>query len=251
MKEKTNSIITLSLIGIMAYMCADIIHEVIGHGATCLIIGNEINLLTSVFFRSSPGSFITDLGGPISNLLFGLLIYVILKHKINRYLLSSLLLLTTMSYNFFWFSGTILESSFSKNGDWTYMMTKLNAGIFAKPILVITGIIAYSLSIKLIRNQFSIFKLRFPAISLKQSIYYSYFFATLAAIIAGLFFIPDRISASKEGLLEMVGSLPILFIKFVDVKEANQIDTKTKWIFHFSVCIVFIIFCFTLGKGIY
>lgn len=125
MEEKIKSIVTVSFIGIIAYMCTDVIHEVIGHSGTCLILGNKIDLLTSAFFKSSPGSFITDLGGPVSNLLFGVLTYFILKSVVNKSLLSSFFLLNLMSYNFFWFSGTILQSSFSKTGDWTYFMTVL------------------------------------------------------------------------------------------------------------------------------
>lgn len=247
MKEKTTTIIALSLTGVLAYICADVIHEVIGHSGTCLLLGNKIRLLTSAFFKSSPGSFITDLGGPVANLLFGLLIYLILKYKINKSLFSSYVLLTVMSYNLFWFSGTILQSSFSKIGDFTYMMIKLHAGIAAKPILIIAAFIAYALSLRIIREQFLSLKLRFTEISLKQSIRYSYLFAALAAIIAGLFFLPDRIAASKEDLLEMVASLPILFIRSKNENETEQVTIKTNWIFYILVSIAFIIFCMTLA----
>jgi hypothetical protein len=112
--EKINSIIASAFIGIAAYVCTDVIHEVIGHAATNLITGKEIKLLTSVYFRSEPGTVITDLSGPALNLAFSLLIYFILKTKLNKPLLPSLFLLFLMTFNFFWFSGTILESGYSK-----------------------------------------------------------------------------------------------------------------------------------------
>lgn len=233
----------------IAFMLTDTIHEVIGHGGTCLLIGQHINLLTSVFFRSSPGSFITDLGGPFANLLVGLVIYNILQHRLNRSLLSSYFLLTWMAYNLFWFSGTILQSAFSGHGDWTYTLTKLRVGTMKIPILLIAGILAYILSIKLVRNQLTRLNLDFPEISLRKSIRYTWLFAALAAIVAGLFYTPDRITAAKEGLLEMVASLPILFIRRRNVAETEDVPVKANWIFYSFVGMLFIGFCFTLGAG--
>ena len=251
MKEKTNSIVASAVTGMIAYMLTDTIHEVIGHGGTCLLIGQHINLLTSAFFRSSPGSFITDLSGPFANLLAGLIIYNILQNRLNGSLLSSYFLLTLMAYNLFWFSGTILQSAFSSHGDWTYTLTKLHVGTMKIPILLIAGILAYILSIKLVRNQLTRLNLHFPEIWLRKSIQYSLLFAALAAIVAALFYNPDRITAAKEGLLEMVASLPILFTRRRNVAETKEVPMKTNWIFYSFVGLVFIGFCFTLGKGIY
>lgn len=249
MNEKTNNIITSAMVGIIAYICADIIHEVLGHGSVALFQGNQISLLTSAFFKSTPGSILTDLGGPLSNLIFGFLLFTILKYRQNMLFLTSLLLATIMSYNFFWFSGTILQSGFSKAGDWTFTVALLNIGILSQPFLIIIGIIAYIVSIKLVANRFS--NLRFSKITLKQSTYYAYLFGTLAAIVAGLFFAPDRISSSKEGLLEMIASLPVLFMNKRENEKAKLITVKTNWIFYLTVCAAYILFCLSLGKGIY
>ncbi|MEZ5428468.1 MAG: hypothetical protein R2747_19515 [Pyrinomonadaceae bacterium] len=249
MNEKGNEVITSALIGISAYMCADISHEVIGHGGAALISGHHIDLLTSVFFKSSPGGILTDLAGPLSNLFFGLLIFTILKFRPNRSFLPSLWLTTMMAYNFFWFSGTILQSGFSKTGDWTYTVSQLNIGASAKLLLIVSGTIAYLISFKFVAGRFSDLKSGFSKITLKQTTCYAYLFGTIAATTAGLFYSPDRISASKEGLLEMLASLPILF---VGVKDSDKrITVETDWIFYFSIFISYILFCLTLGKGIY
>ena len=250
MNKKLTSLITFTLIGVAAYMLTDIIHEVIGHGGVCLLIGQKITLLTSVYFRSEPGSVITDLGGPISNLLAGLVLFYILKHRKDLPILTRLLLFLTMSYCFYWFSGTILQSSFSKTGDWTYAVKQLNIGPYGKPLLIILGIIAYHFSIKLSRIHLKKIDLFFTGFPLRQFIFYSYFSAALAATIAGLFFSPNRISAAREGLFEMIASLPILFIipqKEVKV-EADEIKLYN-FAFNFIVIILFVLFCVTLGKG--
>jgi len=252
MGEKTNSIIISASIGIVAYMFTDIIHEVIGHSSAALIAGYDITLLTSVYFRSNPTNFIIGLCGPISNLIFGLLLFTFLKYKAIKSPLTKLLLTTIMAYNLFWFSGTIIQSSFSKIGDWTFAIARLNIGTFEKPLLIVFGIIAYLLSIKLVANRLYDLKFNFSGITLKQSTFYAYFLGALAAIVAGLFYAPDRIIASKEGLLEMIASLPILFIvKRINGEAEQTITAETYWIFYVSVCVAYILFCLTLGKGIY
>lgn len=249
MEAKTKEIITFSLIGIAAYIFADTIHEVIGHSLACLIIGQHITLLTSVYFRSTPGSVITDLGGPIANLIFGLLIFFVLKHRENMPILTMFLLLLLMAYNFFWFSGTILQSSFSKTGDWTYAIKELNIGSFGKPLLIIVGIDAYYLSIRLIGTHFKKFSSLYPGFPLKQSIFYSYIAAVAAAAIAGLFFSPDRIHAAFEGLLEMIGSIPILFMVSRKKVKLESLEIKPDMFLNATILVLFIIFCLTLGRG--
>ncbi|MEO7049264.1 MAG: hypothetical protein ABI091_28430, partial [Ferruginibacter sp.] len=206
---KFKQVFTLSSVGVFAFMLTDIFHEVLGHGGACLMLGQKIDLITSVYFKSRPGSFLTDIGGPVSNLFFGIVLYFFLQKRNNLSTLFYFLLFTIMSYNFFWFSGTILQSSFSKTGDWAYLIQQFNIGTFAKPLLIITGIIAYIFSIKLIRVILNKIRIYFPEFPLKQSILYSWFAAASAAVIAGLFFSNDKMHAAFEGLMEMIASLPI------------------------------------------
>ena len=247
---KVKWIITISSIGVAAYILADIFHEVVGHGGTCLIIGNKVDLMTSVYFKSNPGSFLTDIGGPIANLLFGFLIHTFLKKRKSLSLLSTLFLLNIMAYNLFWFSGTILQSGLSKAGDWTYAIKELNVGALGKPVLVIAGVIAYLLSIKIIKSHVNRVGLIFAEFPLRQSVVSSYFSAAIAAIITGLFFKYDRTHAALEGFLEMLGSLPIIFIIPGIQTKVNNYELRASPIVTVSVFILFITFCFTLGRGI-
>jgi hypothetical protein len=242
--------LVLCSVGVASYILADIFHEVVGHGGTCFIIGNKIDLITSVYFKSSPGSFLTDIGGPMANLLAGLIIHTFLKKQKSLSLLSTLFLLNIMAYNLFWFSGTILQSGFSNAGDWTYAIKELNIGSLGKPVLVIAGVTAYLLSIKIIRLHVNRAGLIFPGFPLKQSVFYSYFAAAIAAIIAALFFKYDRTHAAIEGFLEMLGALPIIFIIPGLQSKANNYEFRAGPVFTVSVFILFITFCFTLGRGI-
>ena len=243
--------LTFALLGIAAYILADTFHEVIGHGGGCLIVGQHINLISSAFFRSSPGSYITDLSGPIVNLILGSLIFVYLNREKNLPFVYRFLLLLTMAYNLFWFSGTILQSGFSKRGDWTYFISQMNIGTFGKPLLVVAGIAAYYFSIRLVGKQFQLFNSKFSEFPLKKAVHYSYIAAVVAAMIAGLFFAPDRINAAKEGLLEMIGSLPILFIRIEQKEQTENFGPGNNIILNVTICLAFVLFCSTLGHGIF
>ncbi len=250
MNLKIKNIITFCLIGVAAYMATDIIHEVIGHSGTCVAIGQKIKLLTSVYFKSKPGSVLTDLGGPVSNLLFGFLIFYILRQSKNISVTFRLLLTLTMLYNFYWLSGTILQSSFSKIGDFTYAMKQLNIGMFGKFILIIGSLASYYFTIKLNKTHFHKINLIFPEFPLRQFVYISYIAAALSATTAGLFFSPERLMAAHEGLLEMIASLPIIFISSKNQLKIDTYNMKSKpSAFNLIVTILFIIFCFTLGRG--
>lgn len=239
----------VAAVGVAAYMLTDIFHEVAGHGGTCLIMGHRIDLISSVYFKSSPGSFLTDIGGPLSNLLFGLLLHGFLKKRNNLSLPVTFLLLNIMAYNLFWFSGTILESGFSKAGDWVYAINEWHPGALEKPVLITAGLIAYLLSIKITASHINRMGERFTTFPLKQSILYAWLAAAIAAVIAGLCYQPDRMHAALEGFLEMAGSLPILFITRKQKKDIHY-ELKASPVFTVAIAILFIVFCVTMGRGI-
>jgi hypothetical protein len=240
MTKKNYTLFTLAMIGVLSYMIADIIHEVIGHGGTCLLMGNKINLLTATYFKSSPGNSIVDIGGPIVNLIFGGLAFVLLK----KTSLPKLLLFQVTAYNLFWFSGTLLNSAISKTGDWTFAVKEIGSGISEKFILIAAGLLFYALFIRILNSYLRGTSLR------KQDIIYSFLFAASAAFTTGLFFKIDRIPAAFDCLLEMAASLPILFLKASDKTNLTNDKYVNNIFFNFSVCVLFIAFCLTLGKGI-
>lgn len=240
----------MASIGVAAYMLTDLFHEVVGHGGTCVIIGQQVDLITSVYFKSSPGSFLTDIGGPVSNLLFGLLIHFFLKTRKNLSPLFTFFLLNLMAYNLCWFSGTLLQSGFSKNGDWTYAIALLNITALAKPVLIVAGIAAYVVSVKIIQLQFNRVNVAFVEFPLKQGVIYAYFAAAMAATIAGLFFKYDSVRAALEGLLEALGLLPILFIVPGKQNRTGNYEIGANQTVTVSVFMLFIVFCLTFGRGI-
>ena len=250
--SKIRTLITFSLLGVAAYLITDIIHEVLGHAGFALLLKSNIKLLTSVYFISTPQNWIISLAGPISNLIFGILSYFLLRKKHNYSILIRLLLILIMSYNLFWFSGTIIESIWNVNGDWTYFITnQLGLKTSGKIILFILGIFSYKFSINICRIQLDEFRKKFLNFPLKRFIQLSYISALAAAIIAGLFFEKNQIGALIGGAMEMLASIPIMILVIKEnVKPVkNDFHFSLKF-FIFFVIISFAIFCLTLGKGL-
>jgi hypothetical protein len=236
--------ITYATVGVLAYITADIVHEVIGHGGTCLLLGNKITLLTSVYFKSTPGNILVDIGGPLANLVCGLLALAILKR--TKKLFSVLLLIHISLYNLFWLAGTVLHSGVSKSGDWTFAIKKLNIGQFQNYILAVTGVLLYVLVTQISGRQLiSIVKKNKLT---KQDFILPFLFASFFAFIAGLFFAPNRLHSGLEGLLEMAASIPILFLRFNYADKSHQYELNYKYVF--AISLLYLLFCLSLGQGI-
>jgi hypothetical protein len=247
MSEQKNKLFYLATVAILSYIVADIIHEVIGHGGTSLIVGNKIELLTSVYFKSSPGNVFVDIAGPIANLIFGgLTFYILTKTSYAK-----LFLFQVTAFNLFWFSGTILHSAISKTGDWTFAVKEIVREPYVKILLIISGTLFYVIILQVL-NFYLNFQNKEKQIEqlTKKNILYSFIFASVSAFIAGLFFQSDRLHSALEGLLEMIASFPILFLKFGDNSLDENYKLRPNYFLGFTVFIVYLVFCLTIGKGI-
>jgi hypothetical protein len=247
MSEQKSKLFYLATVGILSYVVADIIHEVVGHGGTCLIIGNKIELLTSVYFKSSPGNILVDIGGPTANLIFGgLTFYILTKTSFAK-----LFLFQVTAYNLFWFSGTILHSAISKTGDWTFAVKEILSEPYRKILLIFAGIVSYVIILQVLNFLLNIKNKEQQIEHLtKKDIFYSFIFASIAAFVAGLFFQSDSLHSALEGLLEMTASLPILFLKFGDSSFNKKYRFRPNYYLELTVLIIYLAFCLTLGKGI-
>jgi hypothetical protein len=246
MEERTTkSKLTLwAAVGVLAYMIADFAHEVMGHGGTALLLGSKTTLLTSVYFKSNPGNILVDLGGPVSSLAIGLVALAILKNVKQRF--AVLLFVHLSIYNLFWFAGTVLQSSVSKNGDWTFAINVWDVAPYQGYILAAAGLSCYLLIMRLLSKTLGQ-TVEESGLS-RQDFVIPFLFAAASAFAAGLFFSADRWLAGVEGLLEMMASIPILFLRF-NYSPAGRND-ETNYGYGLLVGVLYLIFCLTLGQGI-
>jgi hypothetical protein len=235
----------------MAYVFADIIHEAIGHGLTSLILGNKIILLTTVYFRSETHSFITDAFGPILNLVAGLTIWTVLKQANFSNLYIKLLLILTMTFNFFWFSWMCIYSGITNKGDFAFYISGQTELYFWRLFLIIVGLFAYYLTFKLILKRTE-FQSLLATINIRQLFLIPYLSAGITALIAVSFYKPLLFDNFYEAFVFPM-FLPTLFLAR-QMKNSNRIDIGYSYGQQKKLIILgltlFILFCFTMGQGI-
>ena len=184
-------------IAALAFVIACTSHEVLGHGAACLAEGGRIALLTSVYFHCEHAGVITDLAGPIANLLLGLAAFTLLERRdwsTNvRYLLA-----LTFAFNFFWLAGCMLDSAASNESDFAYPLRVLsvNPPWVGRAALGSLGLLVYGFALQATS--------RYTARG--ASLAASYVAAGLVSCAAALLFVGTNASTVRGAALESFGS---------------------------------------------
>src|SRR5690348_16780473 len=139
---------TVAAIGVLAYLCADVVHHAIGHGGACLLTGGTINSLSSIFLDCSLRGAAIDLAGPFANFTFGLLLLLLLVLTDNTKL--KLFWIMTSAFNLFWFEMQMVFSVATRTDDWAWAMQQFGVANASRYAAIATGLIAYRLTIRLI-----------------------------------------------------------------------------------------------------
>src|SRR6516165_10538739 len=69
--------LTVGAIGILAYMLGNVLHEGLGHGGACVLVGAKPLVISSVHFECSSDSRLVFAGGTAMNLLAGALFFAL------------------------------------------------------------------------------------------------------------------------------------------------------------------------------
>ena len=231
-----NSLWTLGAMGALAYFATDAIHEALGHGLACLLQGNRLLLLNSAFFRSTPGSFATDLAGPVANLATALALALLLRREgppsTSRFFLRLL-----CAFNLFWASGEMVVSALTGRDDWGFAIASLRASGLWRVLLAVVGVLIYHLGARLLRRN-GLGRARGRIL---------YAAAGLAACAAAMAYAPDRLSAVREAALETFGAnLGLLFMAATPAED--PLPWNRGWAL--SALLAFPLFAATLGRGL-
>lgn len=191
------TLINVAAIAALAFIVACASHEVLGHGTACLAEGGQITLLTSVYFHCDNAGVITDLAGPLVNLLFGLSAYILLE---NRAWSSNLrlLLVLTVAFNLFWLAGCMLVSAVASKSDFAYALRVLavNPPGLGRAVLGTLGLLVYWFGMRATSKH----------AAQGTSLALSYAVAGVVSCGAALFFVGSVAPAVREAALESFGS---------------------------------------------
>ncbi len=139
---------TLAAIGVLAYLIANVAHELVGHGGACLLAGGRPLRFSSAWLESDT-SAMTPWGvrfeaaaGTLMNLLLGALAYAALpftrRVSAHAYAFTWLLL----AANLFPAGGYLMVSPLAGFGDWSAFVSGLEPRLAWKLSLTLVGVAA-------------------------------------------------------------------------------------------------------------
>ena len=141
-------LLTIVAISLLAGVLADVIHEGLGHGGACLLVGGKPTLLTTMNFVWDNSGFPrwalrgVSAGGTIANLGAGALALVWLRRPPSSTHLHYFLWLFA-AINLYVGTGYFLYSGFSNIGDWANFIAGLPGYWLWRALLVLLGGASY------------------------------------------------------------------------------------------------------------
>jgi hypothetical protein len=146
--------LTIAAIGLMAGALAGVIHEGLGHGGACLLVGGKPTLLTSMNFVWDDSGFsrwasrAVAAGGTIANLLAGALALMMLRRPPSAVHLHYFLWVFA-ALNLYVGTGYFFYSGMSNIGDWANFIAGLPAYWVWRILLALLGAASYFLCVRL------------------------------------------------------------------------------------------------------
>jgi hypothetical protein len=148
---KTDDRLTLVALGVVAFIVADVSHEVVGHGLATLAVGGKVDLLTTCYVDSSGhySKWIPAAGG-LTNLVVGLGSLAFLR--VLPHLRSALryFLILVAAFNLFFAVGYPAYSGIAQFGDWATVVSGLNPPWLWRVVLVVVAVAGYYASMRLL-----------------------------------------------------------------------------------------------------
>jgi hypothetical protein len=239
--------LTAAAIGVVAATLAAICHETLGHGLGCIAAGGHITLLTSIFFRCRGGNALTDLAGPLGNLVAGSAAAILLRQaSYDRHL--RLFLVMVAGVNLLWFSAQLVSCAVLDRDDWSFVALQLRWPAWWRMLALPIGIAAYGAGMRLHASQM---------IGLRQrTLRIAYAAAAGSAVVAGLAWAHAPIRSAFEGFLT-VGVAPsgLLIVAARHNLGARSSETAGRALSRFWAWIIFALTSFAVfvavqGRGI-
>jgi hypothetical protein len=150
--------VTIAAIAVIAFVFADVAHEVVGHGIGFLIAGGKSCILTTTRLIETQrlgdrGGDIFDLGGPFGNLVFAGAAWLAqrLLHRSAPRL--RLLLWLLMAFSLFWGFGYLIFCGVFARGDWFPLIRGMSYLWLWRILFVAVGIALYRGSVRLVASE--------------------------------------------------------------------------------------------------
>lgn len=259
-----DDLITVAAIGILAFVCTDLAHEVVGHGIGLLIAGGRSGMFTTtrLIYESqlpNPSWRIFDIGGPAGNLIwagFCFLAQRLIRQEASR---MRMFLWSSMSFSMFWEFGYLMKCGVSGRGDGMALIEGLKPAWVWRGLILLAGLLLYRGAISLASSEFHfVVSAKSPQWRLR-TVRLLLILCTAAGLIAcaGPIFDPrGRVEMLNSGVLSSFVSwvgllaLPARFTSYAD-KENIEVGPIRRCIPVIALAVaVSVFFVAILGPGI-
>jgi hypothetical protein len=147
--EMQANILTVASVGIVVYVFANVLHELIGHGGACLLVGGRPILVSTVNMECSVENRLVEAAGTLMNATAGAF-FLLLGRWMRR--LSPVwryFFWLSMTVSFFGAAGYLAFSGIAGFGDWAQVVQGLGARWMWRAGLAFAGVIGYIFAIRL------------------------------------------------------------------------------------------------------
>jgi hypothetical protein len=235
---------------------SSVVHELIGHGAGCLLTGVEPVLVSSIILQSAGGNRIVDVGGPVANILVGAVAFYLFRRQ-PKFTAFSFFLWLFAATNLLVATGYLFYSGLTNWGDWASVIRGLRPQYAWRATISIAGIVLYIGVVRLLcRSMITLVKEGEVRLSdVRRLIFPAYLTCGLLAVASAAFNpVSPRliwVNGFSGSFLAFLGLLRIPSIVdqyTTETHEGKAIPFSPTWT-AFAV-IVAILFIFVLGRGI-
>ena len=185
--------LTIAAIGLVAGALTDLIHEGLGHGGACLLVGGKPMLLTSMNFVGDQSGLppwtrrIVSAGGTMANLLAGGLALLSLRSRPwGPHLYYFVWLFAAL--NLYVGTGYFLFSGMSNIGDWANVIAGLPGVWVWRGLLVVLGGLSYFFCVRMMLAMARPFTGGDPAVRYRRAnvlMLIPYFAGAIMGVLAG------------------------------------------------------------------
>jgi len=148
-------LLTIAAISVVAYIVQNVLHEAVGHGGVCLLLGGEPTSLSTAYFDMVDGSVspaerrLVAAGGAVVNILAGGICWALLRTMRGAGDSFRFFLWLSMTINLLTGTGYLLFSGTMQVGDWVVVIAGFEPFWLWNTLMILVGVVTYLLCIRL------------------------------------------------------------------------------------------------------
>ena len=266
MNATSSDWLTLIAVAAVAYVAASLVHEGLGHGGACLLVGCRPQLLTTMEFQGDEASvsraginFIAA-GGTIANLVVAAITAALLRRRPERGNAATFFLWLFATINLLQATGYLAYSGVSNIGDWAKVVRGLTPRWMWRGALCLLGGVTYWLSTRWAMSQLGSRLTRTGASRVAEANRYTlsaYVVGGMLVLLAGLFepggaliVLISGLAASLGGTSGLAWGPQLLHDPRLGEPRGQSLGVARDWRWVAAGAVAAVVFIFVLGQGL-